>query len=87
MRHFLFKRERGDELSVSRVEKNLPKRMKQRRKVLTEDGVCFVFILFLFLNLTSHPFEIFNLHFSPILVDGKNTHNLSFLMMKRFSRI
>jgi crooked neck len=37
--HWLdFERERGTKESVARIEKYLPKRIKQRRKILTEDG-------------------------------------------------
>ena len=37
--HWLdFEKERGTKESVARVEKNLPKRIKQRRKIVAEDG-------------------------------------------------
>ena len=39
----------GDEHSQSTVEKKMPKRVKKRRKVQTDDGVCFLIIHFLFL--------------------------------------
>ena len=35
----LFQHEKGTETGVARVEKFLPKRIKQKRKILTEDGV------------------------------------------------
>lgn len=36
---FVFQREKGTDASVTRVEKFLPKRLRQKRKILTEDGV------------------------------------------------
>ena len=38
---YFFEVRYGDELSQAAVEKKIPRKVKKRRKVQTDDGVCF----------------------------------------------
>ena len=64
----------GDELSQAAVEKKIPRKVKKRRKVQTDDGVCFE-INPLYLN--SSLLKSFSYLCSHDAVDASLIHKLS----------
>lgn len=38
----ILQNEHGDDVSQEKVEKEMPRKVKKRRKIQTEDGVCFI---------------------------------------------